>query len=125
MFLDLAKAFDTVPHERPLLKAKFYGIFGELNNWLRDFLTGRRQRVIGNGSSSKWSPVLSAVLQGTVLGPILFLLFINDLASVVSSSVKLFADDSVPYRAILSPRLTTIRFNRTCCSLRNGWICDK
>ena len=126
VFLDLAKAFDTVPHERPLLKAKFYGISGKFNNWLGDFLTGRRQRVMVNGSSSKWSPaLLSGVLQSTVLGPILFLLFINDLTSVVSSSVKLFADDSGPYRAILSPRLTTIRFSRTCCSLRNGWICDK
>ena len=80
---------------------------------------------MGNGSSPKWSPVVSGVLQGTVLWPILFLLFINDLASVVSSSVKLFADDSVPYRAILSPRLTTIRFNRTCFSLRNGRLCGK
>ena len=55
-----------------------------------------------NGSSSKWSPVLSGVPQGTVLGPILFLLFINDLPSLVSSSVKLFADDSVLYRDIES-----------------------
>ena len=91
-----------MPHERLLLKAKFYGISGKVNNWLRDFLTGRRQRVVVNGSSSKWSPVLSGVLQDTVLGPILFLLFINDLPSLVSSSVKLFADDSVLYRHIES-----------------------
>ena len=83
-------------------KAKFYGISGKVNNWLRDFLTGRRQRIVVNGSSSKWSPVLSGVPQGTVLGPILFLLFINDLPSLVSSSVKLFADDSVLYRDIES-----------------------
>ena len=65
-------------------------------------LTGRRKRVVVNGASSKWAPVLSGVPQGTVLGPILFLLFINDLPSSVSSSVKLFADDSVLYRHIES-----------------------
>ena len=102
LFLDFAKAFDTVPHERFFLKATFYGISGKVNNWLRDFLTGRRQRVVVNGSSSQWSPVLSGVPLGTVLGPILFLLFINDLPSLVSSSVKLFADDSVLYRNIES-----------------------
>ena len=97
IFLDFAKALDTVPHERLFLKANFYGISGNLNNWLRAFLTGRRQRVVVIGASSKWAPVLSGVPQGTVLGPILFLLFIKDLPSSVSSSVKLFADDSVLY----------------------------
>ena len=102
IFLDFAKAFNTVPHERLLLKTKFYGISGKLNNWLRAFLTGRRQRLVVNGSLSEWSPVLSRLPQGTVLGPILFLLFINDLSSAVSSRVKLFADDSVLYRHIES-----------------------
>ena len=84
-------------HERRLLKAKFYGISGKLNNWLRAFFTGWGQRVVVNGSSSKWSPVLSGVPQGTFLGPSLFLLFVNDLLSSVSARVKLFADDSVLY----------------------------
>ena len=61
IFLDFAKNFDTVPHKRLLLKAKFYGISGNLNNWLRALLTGRRQRVVVNGASSKWAPVLSGV----------------------------------------------------------------
>lgn len=94
IFLDFGKAFDTVPHERLPLTAKFYGISGKLNNWLRVFLTGRRKRVVVNSSSPSWSPVLSSVPQGTVLGSILFLLFINDLPL---SNV----DDSVLYRHIV------------------------
>ena len=94
IFLDFAKAFDTVPHERLPFTAKFYGISGKLNNWLRVFLTGRRKRVVVNSSSPNWSTVLSSVPQGTVLGSILFLPFINDLP-------LLDADDSVLYRHIV------------------------
>lgn len=100
IFLDFAKAFDCVPHQRLLGKADYYGIRGNLNVWLADFLTERRQRIVVNGSCSAWSPVKSGVPQGTVLGPILFLLYINDLPQAVSSSLKLFADDSVIYRKI-------------------------
>ena len=102
VIFDFVKGLDTMPHERLLLKAKFYCFSGKLNNWLRVFSIGRRQRVVVNGSSFNWSTVLSGVPQGTVLGPILFLLFINDLPSVVLPNVKLFADDSVLYRRIKS-----------------------
>lgn len=94
IFLDFAKAFDTVPHERLPFTAKFYGISGKLNNWLRVFLTGRRKRVVVNSSSPNWSTVLSSVPQVTVLGSILFLPFINDLP-------LLDADDIVLYRHIV------------------------
>ena len=100
IFLDLAKAFDSVPHERLLLKASYYGIRGKLHTWLRCFLTECKQRVVVNGTSSDWSAVSSGVPQGTVLGPVLFLLYINDLPNSISSTVKLFADDSVVYRQI-------------------------
>ena len=94
IFLDFAKAFDTVPYERLPLTGKFYGISGKLNNWLRVFLTGRRKRVVLNSSSPNWSTVLSSVPQGKVLGSILVLLFINHLPLPN-------ADDSVLYRHIV------------------------
>ena len=93
VFLDFAKAFDSVRHERLLLNADYYGIRNKINIWLRSFVTGRRQRVLINGSASSWSPVVSGVPQGTVLGPILFLMFINDLPTNTTSGIKLFADD--------------------------------
>ena len=102
VFLDFAKAFDSVTHKRLLLKAHYYGIRNKSNTWLRSFLTGRSQRVVVNGSNSTWSPVLSGVPQGTVLGPILFLMFINDLPHNIASGIKLFADDCVFYRPINS-----------------------
>ena len=95
VFLDFAKAFDSVPHERLLLKADYFVIRNKINIWLRRFLTGRSQRVLINGSASSWSPVVSGVPQGTVLGPILFLMLINDLPTNTTSGIKLFVDDCV------------------------------
>ena len=98
--LDFSKAFDTVPHKRLLQKLSHYGIRGELNNWIRAFLTNRLQSVIIEGISSGPAEVLSGVPQGTVLGPILFLCHINDLPLSVKSSVRMFADDCLLYSPI-------------------------
>ena len=103
IFLDLAKAFDSVPHERLLLKLKTNGIDGSLLNWLRHFLVGRKQRVVVRGSCSDWSRVTSGTPQGTILGPLLFLLYINDITECISSTVKLYADDTKIYREISDP----------------------
>lgn len=103
IFLDLAKAFDSVPHERLLLKLKSNGIDGSLLNWLRHFLVGRKQRVVVRGSCSDWSCVTSGTPQGTILGPLLFLLYINDITECISSTVKLYADDTKIYREISDP----------------------
>ena len=91
--LDFSKAFDTVPHDRLLLKLSSYGICDSLHDWLRCFLTKRNMQVVVESVSSKPATVDSGVPQGTVLGPLLFLCYINDLPEMVSSQVRLFADD--------------------------------
>ena len=98
--LDFSKAFDTVPHEGLLSKLKHYGIDDKIWLWISNFLKQRKQRVVVDGIQSDLVTVDSGVPQGTVLGPILFLLHINDLPSVISSKVRLFADDCLVYREI-------------------------
>ncbi len=98
--LDFSKAFDKVPPERLLAKLDHYGIRGNTLAWIRSFLTMRSQEVLLEGSRSKPSHVVSGVPQGTVLGPLLFLLYINDLPDGLSSNVRLFADDCVLYRTV-------------------------
>ena len=100
IFLDFQKAFDSVPHERLQAKLAAYGILGKTANWIRNFLTNRRQRVVVENGKSEWANVISGIPQGSVLGPILFIIFINDLPDVVSSTVQIFADDTKIYRTI-------------------------
>ena len=98
--LDLSKAFDKVPHRRLLSKIESYGITGKVLNWLESFLSNRSQQVIVNGSFSSPCDVISGVPQGSVLGPTLFLLYINDITEGINSQMKLFADDCLIYRVI-------------------------
>ena len=100
IYFDFAKAFDTVPRERLLLKCYAHGIQGSTLTWIRSFLTGRSQRVVVNGADSSWSQVTSGIPQGSVLGPLLFLLFINDMPDDIMSSIKIFADDTKVYKDV-------------------------
>ena len=97
LYMDFQKAFDSVPHERLLNKLQSYGVSGKVLKWVKAFLTGRQQQVVVGGQASAWAPVSSEVPQGSVLGPALFILYINDLPEAVQSSVKLFADDTKIY----------------------------
>ena len=98
--LDFSKAFDVVPHQRLLGKLQHYGINGHILKWISEFLSSRTQCVVVDGAASSWSAVESGVPQGTVLGPLLFLLYINVLPDCVESQVRLFAYDCLLYRTI-------------------------
>jgi exonuclease III len=104
IYFDLSKAFDSVPHSFLIHKLKSFGIGGSLLAWFSDYLTNRVQRVLINGAASEWLPVTSGVPQGSILGPLLFLLYINDLPSVLSDDTlcAIFADDTKIYRHINS-----------------------
>ena len=101
--MDFAKAFDKVPHKRYLYELDFYGFRGSTHKWINSWLSERSPKVVLDGRASDPVPVLSGVPQGSVLGPVLFLILINDLPDNIRSSVRLFADDCVLYRNINSP----------------------
>ena len=94
IYFDFAKAFDSMPHKRLLKKIEKLGLEGNALQWIRDFLAGRRQRVSVNGSVSDWAAVKSDVPQGSVLGSVLFVTFINDLPGAVLSMCVIYADDT-------------------------------
>ena len=100
VILDLSKAFDRVLHRQLLRKLHHYGIRENINQWITSFLLGRTQRVTVEGCSLDSVPVVSEVPHGSVLGHLLFLLFINDLPDKIISKTRLFADECIVYRPI-------------------------
>ena len=124
VYTDFAKAFDKVPHQRLLTKLRSYGLDDKLISWIRDFLCCRTQRVRIDGSYSNPLPVKSGIPQGSVLGPLLFVIYINDLPDVCHDlcSLFLFADDAKLYKVINQRDDLTLLV--TACQALLEW-CDK
>ncbi|KAL8602854.1 hypothetical protein ACOMHN_056348 [Nucella lapillus] len=104
LVLDFSKAFDKICHNLLLYKLKAYGIQGQVQRWITSFLSNRQQVVVVDGERSDFVDVESGVPQGSVLGPSLFLFYINDLPEMVASSSRLFADDTMYHNNIASDK---------------------
>ena len=100
IYLDFQKAFDKFPHQIQILKLKSHVMWYSIINWIEQWLTDRRQRVVMDGDVSSWKSFLSGVPQGSVLGPILFLVYINDLEEGVTGIILKFADDTKLFRKV-------------------------
>ena len=102
-FCDISKAFDRVWHEGLLLKVEAAGIKGSLPTWFRSYLSNRKQRVVLPGSESQWNDIRAGVPQGSILGPLLFLLFINDIVKDIGCNIRLFADVTCLFLVVENP----------------------
>ena len=123
VFLDISKAFDKVWHEGLLYKLKSMGISEELFKLLENYLSGRFQRVLLNGQTSSWRPILAGVPQGSILGPLLFLIYINDLPDKLKSNAKLFANDTSLFAIVNDKNESANIFNND-LKLISKWTYD-
>ena len=98
--MDFAKAFDKVAHKKLIRKLREYGINSSINQWIASFLHQQQQRVVCEGEMSSWVPETSSVPQGSMIGPILVLVYINDLPAKLQAKVRLFADNTIVYMAV-------------------------
>ena len=102
VYLDYCKAFDTVPHQRLLLQVQSFGIQDLALAWIEKFLSNRRQKVVANDTESDWADVKSGIPQGSVLGPVLFALFVNDIPPLLECFTAMYADDTKLYASVTS-----------------------
>ena len=112
IFLDLSKAFDRVWHDGLIYKLKVNDISGNILQLLQNFLKDRKQRVVLNGKSSKWKSISAGVPQGSFLGPLFFLIYINDIISNVTCGIKLYADDTPLFSVVDDENVTACVSNR-------------
>ena len=120
VFLDISKAFDKVWHDGLIFKLKQNGISGNLLNLLSNFLRNRKQRVVLNGETSSWADVSAGVPQGSILGPLLFLIYTNDLADGLWSNAKFFADGASLFSGVHNPNTTAKDLNNDLVKI-SGW----
>ena len=111
MFCDISKAFDRVWHRGLLCKLKAAGVTGNVLKWFKSYLSNRKQRVVLPGVFSDWKDIKAGVPQGSILGPLLFLVFINDIVSDINSNIRLFADDTTIYVIVENPLTTSVVLN--------------
>ena len=119
VFLDISKAFDKVWHDDVIFKLEQNGISGKLHKFLHDFLANRKQRVVLNDLVSSWANVKSVVPQDSILGPLLFLIYINDLTKRLSSNAELFADDTSLFSVIHDSSTTRNELNDDLVKINN------
>ena len=112
VFLDLSKAFDRVWHRGLLFKLKQLGISGPLLSWIESYLSNRHQRVVIDGQCSEWIKTECGVPQGSILGPLLFLVFVNDIVTGIQTNIRLFADDTSLFHAIMDSHTTQNLLNQ-------------
>ena len=125
VFCDVSKAFDKVWHKGLLFKLFMIGIRGRLYEWFKDYLINRKQRVVIRGQSSEWGIIEAGVPQGSNLGPLLFLIFIDDLSKAVNCHIKLFADDTCLYVTVDDPNEASESLNTNLNNVRkwaNQWL---
>ena len=111
VFCDISKAFDRVWHKGLIHKLKSSGLSGPLIDWLSNYLDTRQQRVCLNNCTSTWQSINAGVPQGSILGPLLFLIFINDIVKNIRGTIRLFADDTILFDIVDDPLLTGINLN--------------
>ena len=120
VFLDISKAFERVWHAGLLFKLRRAGVGGQLLDWLADYLIDRQQRVCINGQYSDWGNIRAGVPQGSVLGPLLFLVFINDLTEVVNySNIRMYADDTCLFVNVDNRQIAADNLNIDLHSIQN------